>query len=132
MVDANRIVSALLKDGATREAVLKTAATLYAPNHLRDELMRHLPGLAQRVGTEPEDLLVVLAPLLERIRWVSEETYRPHVAEAMRALGAVDPKDVPYLACALAVGADAIWSYDLDFDKQTLVPRVPHPDAARR
>lgn len=128
-MDANRILSALLKDGSTRDAILKTGATLFAPEDLQDELGRHLPDLARRIGVTAEELTVILKPLLKRIEWVSEETYRPHLKRAKQALEDVDPKDVCYLACALAVEADAIWSYDLDFDKQRLVPRIPHPDA---
>lgn len=64
-----------------------------------------------------------------QIMWVPDIAIKAHLNEARRALGAVDMDDVPYLACALAVKADAIWSHDLHFDKQTLVPRVSHPDA---
>ncbi len=129
IVDANRVVSALIRDGSTRSAILKTGAALYAPEFLQEEIARHLPALAQRIGVTPEELTVILTPLLKRIEWVSEAAYRSNMEEAKRAIETVDPKDVPYLACALAVAADAIWSHDLDFDKQTLVPRVPHPDA---
>lgn len=40
----------------------------------------------------------------------------------------MDSKDVAYLACALAIDAAAIWSFDTDFDEQDLVPRTEHPD----
>ncbi len=132
VVDANRIVSALLRDGATRAAVLKTRATLFAPEYLREEIGRHLPEIAQRTGISRGELEVVLNLLLRRIEWVAADAYRPHLARAKRAMGRVDPNDVPCLACALAVQADAIWSHDLDFDKQHLIPRVPHPDSVIR
>ena len=129
VIDANRIVSALLKDGVTREAILKTRTALFAPEHLRDEIGKHLPEFARRAGVTEPDLAVVLNTLLRRIEWVPLDAFRPYLARAKRALGRVDPNDFPYLACALAVHADAIWSQDLDFDKQRLVPRVPHVDA---
>ena len=128
VIDANRIVSALSKDGATRATVLKTRASLFAPLYLREEIEKHMPEIAHRAGVTGGDLEVVLHLLLRRIEWVSPEAYRPHLARARRAIGRVDPNDVPYLACALAVKADAIWSHDLDFDRQRLVPRITHPD----
>lgn len=132
VVDANRILSALLKDGSTRAAILETDAALFAPDYLKEEVALHLPEIARRVGVTPDALSMILSPLLERIEWVDKEAYAPHLRRAMAALEAIDPKDVPYLACALSVEADAIWSLDLHFDRQKLVPRLPHPDAKVR
>ena len=132
VVDTNRIISALLEDGSTRSAILKTGARLFAPETLLDEIGRHMPLIARRVGVSVADLSEILRPLLKRIEWVSEDDYRPYLERAREAMDPVDPKDVPYLACALAVEADAIWSLDLHFGRQSLVPRVPHPEAKIR
>ena len=129
VVDANRILSALLRDGTTRAALLKTSATLYAPTYLLEEIERHVPELADRIGVPVDTLRTVLEPLLDRIEWVSEASYRPFLPKALAAFQDSNVKDAPYLACALAVEADAIWSHDLGFDRQRLVPRIPHPDA---
>lgn len=129
VVDANRIVSALLRDGATRKAIQLTDAELYAPEYLVEEVDRLLPVLSQRTGVALVTMQRLVAVLSLRIHWVAFEDYRPFMERANKAMGAIDIKDVPYLACALAVQADAIWSFDIDFDAQSLVPRIPHPDA---
>jgi len=132
VIDANRVISALLRDGTTRTAILSTRSTLFAPEFLLEELEVHWPELARRAGIGLEDLRSLVRPILKRIEWIPADAYIAQMAAAKEALGGVDPKDVPYLACALAVGADAIWSHDLDFDRQSLVPRVRHPDAEIR
>jgi predicted nucleic acid-binding protein len=124
VVDANRILSALLKDGTTRRAILGTSSTLVAPVFLLEEVAKHRPEIARRVGVPPEALGAILDPILRRIKWIKPEVYAECLPSATKALGAVDMKDVPYLACAIAVGADAIWSHDKDFDRQALVPRI--------
>lgn len=129
VVDANRVFSALLKDGETRRAMMTTSATLYAPRFLRQEIEKHKPEIARRSRAKPEDVDRAMAILYRRIAWVSEKDIAKHMKKARKLMQAVDPDDAPYLACALAVDADAIWSLDLDFDEQTVVPRVPHPDA---
>lgn len=131
VVDANRVYSAILKDGETRRAMMNTGAVLFAPRFLRWEIERHKEQIVRRTKGRPEDVDAILAVLYRRIAWLSDDELRPHLAAAEAALGPTDSKDVPYLACALAVAADGIWSHDLDFDKQDLVPRVPHPDAKR-
>lgn len=67
--------------------------------------------------------------LYRRIAWVADVDVERELPRARKLLDDIDPKDVPYLACALAVSADAIWSLDIDFDAQKAIPRVPHPDA---
>ena len=129
VVDANRVYSAILKDGETRRAMMNTGAALFAPRFLRIEIEKHKPDIVRRSRVPVEDVEEALAILHRRIAWVSNDELAPHLVTADAALGAVDGKDVPYLACALAVNADAIWSHDLDFEKQTLVPRVAHPEA---
>lgn len=62
--------------------------------------------------------------LLDLVSGVSPETLGPFFPFAREALSHIDSKDVDYLACALAVDADAIWSSDRHFDQQSLVPRV--------
>lgn len=127
VVDANQLYSALLRDGRTRHQMMTTPATLFAPLFLRTEIERRKPGIVQRSGGTQQEIDQVLSVLYRRIAWVSDETIRPHLPKAKKLLGTVDPKDVPYLACAFAVDADAIWSRDEDFDEQDVVRRVPEP-----
>ena len=128
-MDTNRVISALLREGETRRAILGTSARLCAPQFLQEEVVNHLPDLARRVGVDLETMATVLAPLLKRIQWVTLAEYEQALPSAKKALETIDPKDVPFLACALAVRADAIWSHDRHFDKQALVPGIPHPEA---
>ena len=129
VVDANRALSALLRDGPTRRIFLETKAALFAPEVMRGEVQKHLASLTTRAGLSRESLEELFDLLTERIEWVEASAYAVHLSSAGAAMESTDPLDTPFLACALAVGADAIWSFDLDFDRQTLVPRIPHPDA---
>jgi predicted nucleic acid-binding protein len=108
---------------------MRSSAVFFAPRFLRIEIEKHKLEIARRSKAKSEDIDAILAVVYRRISWVDDQAILPHVATARKALAGIDPNDVPYLACALAVEADAIWSHDLDFDKQVLVPRVPHPEA---
>lgn len=51
VVDANRVYSAILKDGATRRSMMLTGAALFAPRHLRLEIEQHKDEIvAARAG----------------------------------------------------------------------------------
>jgi len=132
VLDANPLFSALLKDGPTRRTIYDTEAALFAPEHLKAELARHRAELQRRSGLSTAEFPRLVDEITAQISWVIDDAVRAHVPEAARALASVDVGDVPYLACALAVRADAIWSHDRDFDEQRLVKRVSHPDELRR
>ncbi len=131
VLDANRFFSALLKDGSTRKAIYDTEAALFAPEFLRVELERHTDELLKRTRLTREEFTRLIAEISAQIVWIPDAKLRPHMVQARDALEAVDVDDVPYLACALAVSADAIWSHDRDFDEQALVPRIAHPSLLR-
>lgn len=59
--------------------------------------------------------------LFQYIETVPAAEFHQYIDRADDAIGAVDPDDVLYLACALARDA-GIWSDDADFDEQELVP----------
>ncbi len=127
VLDANVVLSAALRDGNVRKALATTDADLFAPSFLKRELEKHLPSIARRAGVRLAGARAALELLLADVVWIDDATIKAHVEEADAALGAIDPNDVPYLACALAIKADAIWSYDKDFDRQALIRRVERP-----
>ncbi len=63
----------------------------------------------------------VIDLLFESIETVPETEFAPHIEPAETAIGATDPDDVLYVACALGCEA-GIWSDDSDFGQQDLVP----------
>lgn len=128
VVDANKLLASLIKDGPTRHQILTTTSMLYAPDFLRLELAKHRGVVLRKSKLASADLAQLEMCVLARVRWVSDADVMAHLAPARKALDTIDPKDVPYLAAALAVGADAIWSDDTDFDAQSLVPRTRVPD----
>lgn len=124
VVDATQVFSCLLRDGSTRRTIFTTGVALYAPTFLRKEIDKHEAEILKRTGLSGPELAALKARVYDCIHWVSDEQIRPHLPAASGALASVDPKDVPYLACALAVRADAIWSNDEDYDSQNLVRRI--------
>ncbi len=87
-------------------------------------MLRHAPALAARAFLPADGFVSLAEELLETVIWVAPERLVLHLDEAAMHLGRVDPADVDYLAAALAVGADAIWSHDRHFDRQSLIPRI--------
>lgn len=132
VIDANIIISAMLRDGSTRRALLETRSHLFAPLFLRAELLKHRAALVKRANVTEAVFDARLDVLAIRVQWVGDEEIRSHLERAREAMCATDVHDAPYLAAAVAVGADAIWSEDAHFDRQALVPRTRHPGRITR
>ncbi|MFH1106810.1 MAG: PIN domain-containing protein [Candidatus Micrarchaeota archaeon] len=116
-VDANVPFSAMLREGLTRKLFFDRRLVLFAPRFLLKEFDKYAGELRMRSRLSKKEFVELGRLLLSRIRWVEDGEITPFLPAARHLCS--DAKDVPYLACALAVGAD-LWSRDRDL----LQPRV--------
>jgi predicted nucleic acid-binding protein len=60
-----------------------------------------------------------LGLIIKKLIVVPDYFYEDHMQKANKIIGRIDKDDEPYIALALALGADGIWSYDKGFRKQS-------------
>jgi len=118
IVDASVIIAALLRDSTTRKVLLNSDLRLVAPGMVEDEISRHIEELSARNSLPVETNRRALGMLLRHIRLLDLDDYGGFLPDALRLIGERDASDAPYLAAALAVKADGIWSHDADFTVQ--------------
>lgn len=124
IVDANVLLSSLLKDAITRELLLDSRLTLFAPEHLLLETSRHLKQsseLRRRMKLSNQELQELFLLLTGRIETISKEIYQPFYQEALAM--APHLEDAPYLALALFLKLP-IWSNDKGLKGQDRVKIV--------
>ncbi len=109
VVDANVLFSALLRDSGTRKLLLDRRLLLFAPKFLLLEYAKYSRELRNRSKLREDDFASLTKMLLGRIRLVSDEEIMLYYQAALSLVD--DRKDAPYVACALAAGAD-LWSND--------------------
>lgn len=125
VVDANVVVSALLGSRRVARVFAHSAHVLYAPAILWDEVARHRAVISSRAQITAAEFDLALLKLKSLIAVVS--SYDSFLLQARSALGKA-MVDEHCLACALAVGADAVWTNDTDFSSQKLVRVVSTRD----
>jgi putative PIN family toxin of toxin-antitoxin system len=105
VIDTNVIFSALynLKSNAGRLLLLaiEDKIELFSPNYVKEELSRILKQKLQYTQEQIEQTVLSLP-----IRWVEDEIYAEFLEDARMAIDHV--KDVPVLACAMALHCDII------------------------
>jgi len=120
-VDANIIVSALLKNSLTRRILLtQSRFDLYSPFYLKKELFKYLPVFAKKLNRPVEHIEYELSELLElsELKLINPIVYQSCFEEAIAL--SPDAGDVPYLALALKLGCP-LWSQDKRLKQQTAV-----------
>lgn len=89
----------------------------FIPAHALTEVLEHLDEIMERSELTLLEVIGRMLVILERITIVEEDEVKKHIGEAMKIMGDRDIKDVPFVAALIAVGADAVLSYDEDFSE---------------
>ncbi len=120
VVDANILLSALIKDGATRSIILLDNHKLYIPSFFFKEFHKHLKEIAIKTKQNQENLLKVLKYLtiLGNIEIIQQEEINPYLEEAKKI--SPDINDINYFALALKFNCD-LWSNDKQLKEQNII-----------
>ena len=117
VVDTNILISSLIKDSITREILLLPYMDFYLPEFALEEVEAHKTKICKLSGLSRDEIDFFLDLLLENISIVPAQTIRPYLKEAEKIIGDIDPGDIPFVALALAVDNDGIWTNDKHFRK---------------
>jgi predicted nucleic acid-binding protein len=117
VADANVVVSAVIGGRASVAFGDANRPTIFAADHVRQEVLEWLPKLAAKRGLDL-GLLLALFQVLP-ITWVAENQYLQREKEARERMRTRDEDDWPTVALAYALAASrtvTIWTNDKDFD----------------
>lgn len=118
VVDTNEIISALIRDFSSRRVLLSPRFFFYTPDFTLDEINKYIPLITRKSSLPRRHVLLLINDLLQRVQIIEFDKYRNKYAEAEKIIGEVDPDDVPFIALALSISNDGIWSNDKHFLKQ--------------
>jgi len=116
VIDTSILISSLIKDSVTREILLLPFRKFYLPEYALEEIEAHKMKISRLSGLSLDEIDIILNLLLDNISIVPSQTIQPYLKEAERIIGGIDPNDIPFIALALAVDNDGIWSSDKHFE----------------
>jgi predicted nucleic acid-binding protein len=115
VVDTNVILSSLIKDSLTRKIIKNIEFEFYAPSFSLSEINKYKKYVCEKASITEKQFDILLKNLFENIEIVPIAFYEKYIKTSKKLIE--DVKDVPFLACAIALKAD-IWSDDKGFKKQ--------------
>ena len=119
VVDANIIISALIRDSVIRGILTRGSFEFLAPDFIIEEIYKHEKYICEKSGLAKEDFELLLSFIIENIRIMPKKEYEKFFEEAGQLIKDLD--DVPFVAVALASQVDGIWSDDQHFLAQNKI-----------
>jgi len=120
VVDANILVSGLIKDGITRELMLNNDLDLYTSDFIFIELFKHMKELAKKADmtiNEFNDMAEILI-VESDLKTITKDEARSFIDTANTISPDID--DALYFSVALKLNC-AIWSNDKELKNQNYV-----------
>ena len=119
IVDTNRIIAALIKEGISREILLNDSFEFFTPDFTLSELNKYEKEIIKKAKITHEEFEILISLIFERIEIVPYEEYSSFLGESKKLIS--DVKDVPFIALCLALKAGGIWSNDAHFQEQNKI-----------
>jgi predicted nucleic acid-binding protein len=115
VVDANILISAMIKRSKTLELLFDDAFDLFVPEYLFEEIENHLGYISKKSGLSKNELTLLFDSLKLQLTIVPSEEFRSYLKEAAKI--SPDIKDIPYLALCKKLNV-ALWSNDKALKEQ--------------
>jgi len=131
VIDTNIVISALIKDSLARVLILFGNISLVSPEFIMEEVDKYKSLILDKSGLSNEEFEELVSAILNKIEIVPKEEYESNMVEAEGIIERIHISDVPFIACALAIDSDGIWSEDRHFKKQSVVKLFKTSDILR-
>ncbi len=115
VVDTSILISSLIKRSVSREILLLPFMKFYLPEYALEEIEAHKSKISRLSGLSFDEIDILLNSLLDNISIIPAQTIQRYLEQAEKIIGKIDPSDIPFVALALAVENDGIWSNDKHF-----------------
>jgi len=120
VVDTNRIIAALVRDGVSRKIITHFDGELITIGFSMEELGNHKKEILKKAKISETDLEMILNKLFSKMTVLDDKIIVRYMEEANEIMRDIDSDDVPFIAAALATKAP-VWSDDKHFKKQNKI-----------
>ncbi|MEK6898492.1 MAG: PIN domain-containing protein [Nanoarchaeota archaeon] len=113
VIDTNRIIAALIKDGYSRAILSNKFHEFIAPEFAIEEIYKYKEEILCKSEMDELEFDNLFSILFKRISIIERAEYSNFVSEAEKIIS--DKKDAPFIALYLSIKANGIWSDDKHF-----------------
>lgn len=107
VIDANMVIAALVKGSAARKIIINGKFEFVSPDFVIDEIRKYENEICEKAGLDREGFELLMVLIFGKITIIAADEYKAHMENAGKLMRE-DIKDVPYVACCLALKCDGI------------------------
>ena len=131
VVNSDRIIAALIRDSKSREIVLSGKFELVTIDFALSEIREHEEEILRKARLSKSHLKSLLSILFSKILVASDLAVETRMNDAIKIMDRIDPDDTPFIALALAIENEGIWTEDRHFEMQKAVKTWKTTDLLR-
>lgn len=122
VINANRVIAALVKNGVSRKIILSTKFGFFSPEFGLLEVKKYKELIKKKSRLSEQDFNSLMQMLLSKIAVFSEhEISDSSMKKAIKIMKKIDPDDVVFIALCIDLGGKPIWTDDQHFQKQNQI-----------
>ena len=104
------LIFALIKDSLSRKILTDSNLIFYSTDTLVESVIKHKEIILQKSELDEESFDFLFDSIMKNITIVKMEYYNSFIGAAKDVIGKIDIEDVPFVALALSMTCDGIWS----------------------
>lgn len=121
VVNTNRIIAALIKDSYSRKIIMSRKFELVTMRFANNEIKKHKKGILDKTNLSGIEFDTLLSIFLKKIYVIDDIIVAGRMKEARMIMDKIDPDDSPFIALAMSIKNDGIWSDDKHFTRQNAI-----------
>lgn len=120
VIDTNILISALIKEGLTREILTNLRINFICPENALKSIYSYKEEIIEKSKLDEKTFNIILLRLLKHVNLIPLDIINGFKEEADKIIGKIDKEDTIFIATALAFNCP-IWSNDNHFQKQKII-----------
>ena len=119
VIDTNCIISALIRDNISRKIIFNNNFYFITPDFALTEIYKYKSEIMEKANIFDDEFDILLSLIFENIQIIPIGEYEDNLETSKSLIR--DINDIPFIALAIALKVDGIWSDDNDFFEQDRV-----------
>ena len=118
IVNTNRIIASLIRDSTSR-SILKSPKLKFATIYFGEkEILKYKKEIMDKAKISEQQFDKIKEIALKNVETISDLAIQDKMPQAKEIMDKIDEKDTPFIAAALSIKNEGIWSDDRHFKKQ--------------
>jgi predicted nucleic acid-binding protein len=118
VVNTSKVVAALIKNSLSRQIIMSGKFELITVGFAKAEIKKHKAEILNKSHLQEAEFERLISIIFKKIYVVSDYVIRSKKIQARKIMDKIDPDDSPFIALALSVVNDGIWTDDHHFMQQ--------------